>query len=330
MTPRSLTFTVTYCPHFLCQPQHQKFLPIPGRDAVPLCCGADSVSERDRLRRRVDLVALDCDWHWQCRRFKQCDRDPVAHCRPGAAFSFVLTLRVFCFIRCVHLPALFQRFPLAHQVWWLVSILCILVPYLRDEIEMEDSFDRGTFDRDTKSNSAPGCLRSSWASITDRSSLFFVGLIMTSLASPSLLHAPLFVALILCILAWSNLGLSPRSGLFSALWAAPTDLESLSSSMALSASPPSLLKLVLVAVGFGYCGLHMLLFHLVQIGSVRSLLSGDALRFLGLPSVLPLYRNNSDLDASVRFHMHNSLRTSRFGEPKKFVSVPCLLTSRIL
>jgi hypothetical protein len=193
-------------------------------------------------------------------------------------------------------------------------MLCIFVPYLSDEIEMEDSFDRGTFDRDARVGAPPGCLRASWTFVTDRSSLFVVGLIMTSLASPSLLHAPLFVALILCILAWSNLGLSSGASFFSTRWAAPTD-STWSSSMALStftAATPSLLRLVLVSVGFGYCGLHMLLFHLVQIDHVRSLLSGDALRFLGLPVVLPLYRNHSDLDASVRVLLCMIRRQTRY------------------
>ncbi len=64
-------------------PQHQIFLPLPGRDAVPLGGGPDCFSVRDRRRRRLDLFVLDCDWHWQCRRFEQFDRNTMAHRRFG-------------------------------------------------------------------------------------------------------------------------------------------------------------------------------------------------------------------------------------------------------
>ena len=97
-----LTFSLAYGFHRLCQPQHQNLLPVPGRDTVPLCGGPDHFSERNRCWRRVDLVVLGSDWHWQCRRFKKCDRDTVAHCRPGAGFSLSGFLHVFCCVRLTY------------------------------------------------------------------------------------------------------------------------------------------------------------------------------------------------------------------------------------
>jgi hypothetical protein len=132
-----------------------------------------------------------------------------------------------------------------------------------------------------------------WTSISHRSVVFVLGLVLSCVANPSLLRLPLYLTLLGCLIAWSRLDIAFKQH---SIFLVDDEFES----DQFSHARPRLDVLVGNVFGVFYCAFHLLILHAMQIPRLQESVPVTTKAMIGVPRILPVFRHTFAFDSQVR------------------------------